>query len=70
VAPPIAHIELISKVCHCRLEEVDHAAIVSFRRNKADKDYVAEKVAEISKPADVYDDNGRKVIAVVMAGVR
>jgi len=50
--------------------KVDHAAIVSLRINKADKDYDAKKVAEISKPADVYDDNGRKVIAVVMAGVR
>ena len=52
--------------------KVDHAAIVSLRINKADKDYDAEKVAEISisKPADVFDDNDRKVMAVVMAGVR
>lgn len=51
MVPPIAHIELISEVRHCRLEEVDHAAIVSL--NKADKDYDAEKVVEMSKPADV-----------------
>ena len=64
MVPPIAHIELISEVRHCRLEEADHAAIVSLRINKADKDHDAEKVVDMSKPADVYDDNGRIVIAV------